>query len=295
MILIGNCVVSSNSKKEFDDLLVLSIEKNDDICGYIYIYSVSRGELEKISKFSGYDPKWVNNKGKIVFSTDRDYDPYEIGDPPYNPDIYIIRRDGTNEERLTNNKNSYGHIVCKYNDHIIYIEEINNEEGKFKKIYSMDLNGGKIKEIFITKLDITNLDISPDGKEIVFSTYDGIYKHNIDSSKQKELQIAEKIGIYYGSPKYSPDGKEILYFKGNGTFTKMSICIMDKNGQKNREIVSNMAFYEAVWSPDGGRIIFITEGESGGNKLYMINKDGTGLKEIKLPLDKPYKIYGIDW
>lgn len=35
--------------------------------------------------------------------------------------------------------------------------------------------------------------------------------------------------------------------------------------------------------------------EKGANSLYIINKDGTGLKEIKLPFDKSYRIYGVDW
>lgn len=143
-------------------------------------------------------------------------------------------------------------------------------------------------------MDITTLELSPDGKELVFSTYDGIYKYRINNGKLEKLKAAEEIGIYYANPKYSPNGDEILYFKGYGTFTRMSICIMDKNGQNNREIAPNIAFYDAAWSPDGERIIFMTE-EDDANRLYIINKDGTGIEEVKLPLDKPYKIYGIDW
>jgi Tol biopolymer transport system component len=297
MILVGSVHIAgsdNNYISELDNPLVLSIEQYDDLYGYIYLYYMNTGELQKISMFSGYGPVWDSRKEKIVFGTDRDYDPYEIGDPPYNPDIYIINRDGTGEKRLTDNKISYGQTVCKFNDQIFYITDFIDEKGKIKKICSMDLAGDNKKEIFNSELDITTLELSPDGKELVFSTYDGIYKYRINNGKLEKLKAAEEIGIYYANPKYSPNGDEILYFKGYGTFTRMSICIMDKNGQNNREIAPNIAFYDAAWSPDGERIIFMTE-EDDANRLYIINKDGTGIEEVKLPLDKPYKIYGIDW
>jgi len=294
--LVGKAnIISSDSNytEGLDNLIVLSIEQFYEGIPYIYTYDLKTGQLQKVTNQSGYNPVWTKDKQKIVFSADREYDPSIIDSPSSNSDIYIINIDGTNEIKITDNKVSYRPGTNKVNNLIFYVTELPEDDFDKVAIIAVDLNNDNSKTIVLESEYYLTFDVSPDSQEIVFDTDYGVYWYNINKSSIKKLIEAEGF-YYYASPMWSPDGEEILYLMGKGTFTKMSIYIMDKNGQNNREIASNIAFYDAAWSPDGERIIFMTH-ENGRNRLYIINKDGTGLEEVKLPLDKPYKIYGVDW
>ena len=124
-----------------------------------------------------------------------------------------------------------------------------------------------------------SLDVSPDGKTIVFDLLGDIYSIPISGGKAKRITK----GMAFDShPKYSPDGESIAYVSdmsgGNNIWirnlnTKDSIQI-------TKEKDNQTAF--ADWSKDGDYLI-ISKGRR-NLKLHMYHKDGgSGVKLIDKP------------
>ena len=114
-----------------------------------------------------------------------------------------------------------------------------------------------------------SLDVSPDGKTIVFDMMGDIYSIPITGGKAKRITEGLAYDVH---PRYSPDGKSIVF-------------ISDKSGSDNiwtRELTTkeekqitkdvNQNYFAADWSPDGDYIVG-TKGRR-NIKPYLYHKDG---------------------
>ncbi|MFT6214779.1 MAG: Tol biopolymer transport system component [Roseivirga sp.] len=116
-----------------------------------------------------------------------------------------------------------------------------------------------------------SLDLSPDGKTIVFDMLGDIYSIPFGGGKAKKVTD----GMAYDThPKYSPDGKSIVFTSdrsGND-----NIWTMDLETEETSQITksTNENFQSAEWSPDGDYLV-ASRGRR-NMKLYMYHKDGGG-------------------
>lgn len=97
-----------------------------------------------------------------------------------------------------------------------------------------------------------NLDVSPDGKTIVFDLLGDIYTLPITGGKAKVLR---KNLAYEVQPRFSPDGKYISFTSdANGG---NNIWVMSVNGKQARPITKETyrLLNNAVWMPDGKSIV----------------------------------------
>jgi TolB protein len=98
-----------------------------------------------------------------------------------------------------------------------------------------------------------------------------------------DLQTREDIrltfdGVYNADPKWSPDGKSILFTRRvNGI---EQIHIMDQWGENVRVVTRGPYVAEqAEWSPDGRQVAFASN-RSGDFKLYVVSTDGSNLRRL---------------
>lgn len=93
-----------------------------------------------------------------------------------------------------------------------------------------------------------NLDVSPDGQEIVFDLLGDIYLLPISGGKARLVSGGLPYEI---QPRFSPDGSRILFTSDRGGGD--NIWIMNKDGSDQKQLTkeSFRLLNNAVWSPDG--------------------------------------------
>ncbi|NCF66472.1 MAG: prolyl oligopeptidase family serine peptidase [Chloroflexi bacterium] len=98
-----------------------------------------------------------------------------------------------------------------------------------------------------------------DGKQIE-ATW--VYRHDLESGERKLLARPEK-GSYL-RPKLSPDGRFVLYTRGDRHPAGQQVWLVDVDGREDREILNFGAAVKtsAFWFPDGQRLLVMSETET---------------------------------
>ncbi len=168
-----------------------------------------------------------------------------------------------------------------------------------KKSVNWDVNnppgeGWNWKDVKFTTDEGTwmNLDVSPDGKTIVFDMLGDIYTMPITGGKAIPLRQ----GIAWESqPRFSPDGKKILFTSDAGGGDNCWVMDADPNDNRDdaRQITKEdfRLLNNGVWTPDGQYIIarkhFTSQRSLGAGEMWMYHiTGGSGLQLTKRKNDQ---------
>jgi Tol biopolymer transport system component len=125
-----------------------------------------------------------------------------------------------------------------------------------------------------------SLDVSPDGKTIVFELLGDLYALPIDGGAAKLISG----GMAFDSqPRFSPDGQWIAFISDREGSENLWIIHPDGTGVKQVSKAGNDDFISPAWTPDGKYIIASKTGFGiGANELWMYHVDGgTGVQITK--------------
>ena len=148
-----------------------------------------------------------------------------------------------------------------------------------KKKWDVNNPGGPGKDVSFAVTEGTwlNLDVSPDGKEIAFDLLGDIYTMPITGGEAKCLRSGMAMEV---QPRYSPDGKKLLFTSDAGGGD--NIWLMSRDGSNARQITKETfrLLNNAVWMPDGKYIIarkhFTSTRSLGAGELWMYHVNGGG-------------------
>jgi Tol biopolymer transport system component/imidazolonepropionase-like amidohydrolase len=123
-----------------------------------------------------------------------------------------------------------------------------------------------------------NVDVSPDGAEIVFDLLGDIYVMPIagtGTGRATRLTSGPAIDV---QPRYSPDGSRIAFTSDRNGAT--NIWTMDRKGKDERQISRDARWFinSPAWSPDGQFIFarhhFVKERSLGAGEIWMYHASG---------------------
>lgn len=153
-------------------------------------------------------------------------------------------------------------------------------------IYTVGIDGSNL-----TQLDNTHYtgspDWSPDGNEIVFTSFDfdgvdnDIYKMNADGSNWQPLVINQ---AQDDDPSWSPIGNKIAYSSDFGSLSNsFEIFVMDADGSNQTPLTQSPgADTMPAWSPDGSKIAFVSD-RDGQDEIYVMSADGSN--QVRITFD----------
>ncbi len=146
-----------------------------------------------------------------------------------------------------------------------------------KKKWDVNNPKGPYKEFSFTVDEGTwmNLDVSPDGKEIVFDLLGDVYTMPIEGGKATCIRSGLAMEV---QPRFSPDGERILFTSDAGGGD--NIWVMDKDGSHAKQITKEnfRLLNNGVWTPDGEYIIarkhFTSHRSLGAGELWIYHVSG---------------------
>ncbi|WP_158994264.1 amidohydrolase family protein [Mucilaginibacter sp. L196] len=143
--------------------------------------------------------------------------------------------------------------------------------------WNVETPPGPSKKVTLTLNEGTwmDLDVSPDGKTIVFDLLGDIYSMPVTGGKATLLAGGKAWEI---QPRFSPDGKQISYTsdKEGGD----NIWVMNADGGDKHSVTKETfrLLNNAVWTPDGQNLVarkhFTNTRSLGAGELWLYNKAG---------------------
>ena len=148
--------------------------------------------------------------------------------------------------------------------------------------WDVTLARGETREIDFTTREGTwmSMDISPDGRWVVFDLLAHVYRVPTDGGGDAELLTGGTGVATNYHPRYSPDGSTIAFVsdrKGQN-----NLWLMDADGSNPRQVFSDMATraVSPAWSADGDYIfvklqdVAAGRGQTGRSGIWMYHVDG---------------------
>jgi Tol biopolymer transport system component len=236
--------------------------------------------------------------------------------------IYTMNADGSNVKMVSNGE---GRTTCSYfykdRKQILYgTTYLGNKacppnpdfsKGYVWAIYpdydivAANADGSKIKQLTNTKGYDAEATVSPDGKQIIFTSMrDGdLDLYVMDKNGKNVKRLTSELG-YDGGAFFSPDGKQIVYRSFHPKTeaeiarykdrlaqnliepTTFEVWTMNADGTNKRQVTKlGAASFAPFFTPDGKRIIFCTnyfatDPRKRNFDLALINADGTNLERV---------------
>lgn len=139
---------------------------------------------------------------------------------------------------------------------------------------TLPLHGERTIEFDTDEGTWISLDVSPDGKTIVFELLGDLYTLPVGGGDAKPLLTGMAMET---QPRYSPDGKEIAFLSDRDGAE--NLWVMKADGTKPRKLSDekHAEFASPSWTPDGQFIVVSKAARSlGANELWMYHRDGGG-------------------
>ncbi len=253
----------------------------------IWIYDFESKKLENITNNPAQDiiPMWSANR--IYFLSDRGENK--------KMNLYVYDFESQETRRLTDYSEfdikfpSLGPeaIVFEYGGHIYKFDLDTEKATRIPVIVADDLNSGRSKLVKVAK-NITNYEISPDGKRALFGARGEVF--TVPAKYGNTRNLTNTSGVHERNSKWSPDAKWIAYISDATGEDEIYVVAQDGEGEP-QQITSGADTYkyQILWSPDSKKIMW-------SDKLLRLNYvDIEKKKSVVVNQAKAWEIRDYAW
>ena len=232
------------------------------------------GELERVTHdgLKKISPSYVDGGASIV---------YCVHDIPYR--VTFVRRNLADDkvERLlpTVETHQFGGTLSKDGGYLAYARSSSSPQ---LQLVIIDLKE-KTEAVFSPlggRATLRNPAFSANGRRVAFSDSGGTYGQQIatvDLKAQDIKRLTNSAGIN-PAPKYSPDGKRIVFASSRDG--NLEVYVMDTDGANQVRLTESEGLdTHPVWSPNGKQIAF-TSNRDGNYEIYVMSADGSGARNV---------------
>ena len=182
---------------------------------------------------------------------------------------------------------------------IAYIANDNSTNPRTKNgLWVMSANGKLNQRITYVDSTAFRLTLNPKADNFVYSMINpdnasniGLYSYNSITSKTEALS-GYNISRDF-NPKWSPKSNLITYSSSLSRSPAVvstydpsqmgaprnQIIVMDSKGLNKKELTVSGDNYDPSWSPDGSKIVFISN-RTGASEVWIMNKNGSGQRKL---------------
>ncbi|MFH1202245.1 MAG: hypothetical protein V1674_05085 [Candidatus Omnitrophota bacterium] len=200
-------------------------------------------------------------------------------------DLYIMNSDGTNLTKLPTDVFENIFLIGFLGDGKLVLEhsEVENylHKPETRVIYTIDLNTNKINKFANQKISISSLNASAKGDLLICPEQNMTIVYDVENNATK------KMNIKMDAPVLSPDGKKILFRRGDmmGSYYIVNIDGTNEelllSDEKIRYLLKGSGDYRdlvyASWSPDSRFLLFTESSDLQKGKSFVLD---IGSKEI---------------
>ena len=199
-------------------------------------------------------------------------------------EIWVMDSDGGNRQRLTFNEDNDNFVRWLPDGRRIAFQR---QVGWSNYSMSMKLNGSAPQILFDREGMLGQPIVSPDSNRVAFvaeGPEEGnseVWVANVDGTSERRIVEYRENGRGSGHPRWSPDGKRIIYqgsLNTGGKYLESKIFIVDADGTNMAQLTNGKGDHNwPVWSPDGERIgyMYTTGFEDIDHQVWVMNADGT--------------------
>ena len=154
--------------------------------------------------------------------------------------------------------------------------------GENWQVWLKDLSSNHEYQLTVTSQDKKNIQCLSGGKKMFYRTANSEV-YSFDPVTGEEERVLLKFGFILDQ-RISPDGKRIVFSRRRIDLPDDSdIWVSDINGIKAKFLTDDPRLqYFPVWSPDGTRIAYVSDGDlqTGGQAVWIMNADGKNKKRL---------------
>ncbi len=212
----------------------------------------------------------------------RDFSRFEItgraAEPRFSPDgreiAFLVLSDGPYGNLDVLDLQS-GQIRALTNDQALTLSPVWSPDGRSiyfassrggtLNIWEIPAEGGEPRQITEGQGDDAQLDVSPDGKRIVFSTWrESVHLARLDLMAKPGDRSWKPLGADPGrnqvAPAYSPDGKHLVYFSNLKGAENETIWVSDADGSNAVQLVrDDRVNVFPCWTSDSQHLVYWSE------------------------------------
>ncbi|MGJ8609948.1 MAG: Tol-Pal system beta propeller repeat protein TolB [Octadecabacter sp.] len=162
-----------------------------------------------------------------------------------------------------------------FDSRVVFVAETGPKDNRAKRLAIMDYDGANVQYLTDSSTIVLAPRFSPTGDRILYTSYaSGFPRINVldVSNPQGRQQLATADGEMAFSPRFSRDGRQVIYSLANGGNT--DIYRTDLATGQNTRLTNTPAIETAPsFSPDGSQIVFESD-RSGTQQLYIMPAGG---------------------